>query len=383
MPETPGLSRRRFVQLAAGSLTAVAVDPKAPAVLTGPKKLPVVIASGNGGKFKNGGERTCVETAFALLAAGRDPLDAVIAGVALNELDPGDLSVGYGGIPNADGVVQLDASCMHGPTRRAGAVAALEGVRTPAAVARAVMEETDHHLLVGPGAQNFARQVGFAIEADLNTEASRAKWLEWKRKIDPEHWLAPEKRSAADPAAREAFRAATDRARWSMIASGALDPLHAWGTIHCDAVGANGSVAGVTTTSGLAFKIPGRVGDSPILGAGLYVDDAVGAAGSTGRGEANLFGLSSFLIVEEMRRGAHPKDAIVTALRRIVAATTDPRLLRPDGKPRFGVSFYAVTKTGEFAGAALYSSPTAQFAVCTANGAELRPLDGLLGEWQA
>ena len=390
MPDTPRtsppslpLSRRRFVQLTAGGLAAVAVDPKAPAILTGAKKLPVVIASGNGGKFKNGGDRTCVETAFALLASGRDPLDAVIAGVALNELDPGDLSVGYGGIPNADGVVQLDASCMHGPTKRAGAVAALEGVRTAAAVARAVMDQTDHHLLVGAGAQAFARQVGFTIEADLNTDASRAKWIEWKRKIDPEHWLDPAKRSAATPAAAAAFRAAADSARWSMIAAGSLDPLHAWGTINCNAVSATGAVAGVTTTSGLAFKIPGRVGDSPILGAGLYVDNEVGAAGSTGRGEANLYNLSSFLIVEEMRRGAHPKDAIVTALRRIVAATVEPRLLRPDGKPKFGLSFYAVTKTGEVAGAALYSSPAAQFAVCTENGAELRPLDGLLGEWQA
>ncbi len=366
------LSRRRFVQLTASGLAAVAVDPKAPAVLTGPRKLPVVVSSGNGAKYRNGGEKSCVETAFEMLAAGRDPLDAVIAGVALNELDPADTSVGYGGLPNADGVVQLDACCMHGPTRRAGAVAALEGVRTPAAGARAVMENTDHHLLVGAGAQAFARQIGFPIEADLNTDASRAKWLEWKRKIDPDHWIDPAKRSAAG-----------ERARWSMIASGALDPLHAWGTINCNAVGADGAVAGVTTTSGLAFKIPGRVGDSPILGAGLYVDGEVGAAGSTGRGEANLFRCSSFAVVEEMRRGAHPKDAIVSVLRRIVADTVEPRLKTPDGRPKFNVSFYAVTRTGEVGGAALYSSPTAQYAVATENGAELRPLEGLLGEWKA
>src|SRR6185503_13736397 len=142
-------------------------------------------------KFKNGGPRTCVEEAFQRIVKGEDVLDALIAGVNIVELDPEDDSVGYGGLPNADGVVQLDASCMHGPKRRAGAVAALEGVRTPSLVAKAVMELTDNHLLVGKGAQNFARNAGFTIEPDLNTDTSRKAWLDWKRETDPLHYLDP------------------------------------------------------------------------------------------------------------------------------------------------------------------------------------------------
>ena len=140
--------------------------------------------------------------------------------------------------------------------------------------------------------------MGFKIEDDLNTERSRQLWLEWKRRIDPEHYLDPKKRGDAAMAAG-----------LSMVRDGLIDPEHYYGTINMDGVNAKGEVCGVTTTSGLAWKIPGRVGDSPILGAGLYVDGEVGAAGSTGRGEANLYNLCSYLIVEEMRRGKHPKDA--------------------------------------------------------------------------
>ena len=169
---------------------------QAPAVRTGGVK-PVVIASANGNRFKNGGPRTAVELAFATMTAGGDILDALIAGVNIVELDPTDTSVGYGGLPNAEGVVQLDACCMHGPRKRAGGVASLEGVKTPSKVAQQVMDVTDHHLLVGPGAQSFARNVGFTIESDLNTELSRRLWLEWKRRTDPDHYLDPAKRAHA------------------------------------------------------------------------------------------------------------------------------------------------------------------------------------------
>lgn len=162
-----------------------------PAVIHRSPVQPVVIASANGNTYKNGGPRTCVHEAFMRMVQGEDVLSALIAGVNIVELDPEETSVGYGGLPNADGVVQLDASCMHGPRRRAGAVAALEGVRTPSLVARAVADQTDHHLLVGKGAQDFARRLGFAIEDDLNTEKSRRLWLDWKRRIDPEHYLDP------------------------------------------------------------------------------------------------------------------------------------------------------------------------------------------------
>jgi N4-(beta-N-acetylglucosaminyl)-L-asparaginase len=298
------------------------------------------------------------------MAEGRDVLDALIAGVNLCELDPEDTSVGYGGLPNADGVVQLDASCMHGPRRRAGAVACLEGVRTPSLVAQKVLSTTDHHLLVGRDAQTFARNMGFTIEADLNTDRSRAAWLEWKRRTDPTRYLDPDKREAAHR-----------RVEREMIAEGWVDPEHLYGTINCNGVNANGEICGVTTTSGLAWKIPGRVGDSPILGAGLYVDGAIGAAGSTGRGEANLFNLCSFLIVEEMRRGRHPKDAGMEALRRIKANTVERRLLNDRGEPSFGINFYIVNAKGEYAGVSMYEST---YAVCTEKGPQTLPTEPLL-----
>jgi N4-(beta-N-acetylglucosaminyl)-L-asparaginase len=231
-------------------------------IVPGPTK-PVVIASANGNKFKNSGPRTCVAEAFQRIIKGADVLDALIAGVNIVELDPDDDSVGYGGLPNADGVVQLDSCCMHGPKRRAGGVAALEGVRTPSNVAKAVMEMTDHHLIVGPGAQTFARNMGFKIEADLNTDKSRAIWLEWKRRSDPAHYLDPAKRTEAG-----------DRARERMVAEGLIDPRSVRGTINCNGMNARGEICGVTTTSGLAFKVPGRVGDSPILGAGAYAENS-------------------------------------------------------------------------------------------------------------
>jgi N4-(beta-N-acetylglucosaminyl)-L-asparaginase len=366
------LSRRAFVAAGTGLVAgaASAARGQGPAVVTGPR--PVVIASANGNRFKNGGPRTAVEEAFLRVTRGEDVLDALIAGVNIVELDPADDSVGYGGLPNADGVVQLDASVMHGPRRRAGAVAAIEGVRTPSLVARAVADLTDHHLLVGQGAQDFARALGFPIEADLNTENSRKLWLEWKRRTDPQHY--------PDPKAREE---AARRAGRQMIAEGLVDPQHYYGTINCNGVSAKGEVCGVTTTSGLAWKIPGRVGDSPILGAGLWVDGAVGAAGSTGRGEANLFNLSSHLIVEEMRRGKHPKDAAMEALKRIRANTVEKRLLNSKGNPDFHVKFYVVDARGRYAGAALYAGKSQQFALCTENGPETLPCDALLAETDA
>ena len=176
-------------------------------------------------------------------------------------------------------------------------------MRTPSLVAQKVMEQTDHHLIVGKGAQEFARNMGFKIEDDLNTERSRKAWLEWKRRTDPLHYLDPTKREAA-----------LRRVDAEMMAEGWIDAESLLRHDQLQRREREGDVCGVTTTSGLAWKIPGRVGDSPILGAGLYVDDAVGAAGSTGRGEANLYNLASFLIVEEMRRGMHPKDAGMEAL---------------------------------------------------------------------
>jgi len=365
------MQRREFVFTAAAAGLAAATPRagfgQAPAVLRPPAVRPLVIASANGHRFKNGGTQTCVEKAFSMIAQGADVLDAVIAGVNIVELDPEDSSVGYGGLPNADGIVQLDSCCMHGPLKRAGGVAALEGVRTPSLVARAVMDNTDHHLLVGKGAQSFARSLGFKIEDDLNTDRSRKAWLEWKRRTDPEHYLDPKKRVEAG------LEAALQMAR-----EGLIDPEHVWGTINCNAINAKGEICGVTTTSGLSFKIPGRTGDSPILGAGLYVDGDFGAAGSTGRGEANLYNLTSYLIVEGLRRGLHPKDAGMEGLKRIKANTIEKRLRKENGDPNFGINFYILNAKGEHAGVAMFAGPGARYAVCTEKGAQLLPVEPLL-----
>jgi N4-(beta-N-acetylglucosaminyl)-L-asparaginase len=367
------VGRREFVKV--GASAGVAVAGARAALAQGPTLVvprsvkPVVVSSANGHRYKNNGRFTAVERAFRSITEGADVLDAVIAGVNINELDPDDTSVGYGGLPNADGIVQLDASVMHGPKRRAGAVACLEGVRTPSQVAKAVMENTDHHLLVGKDAQVFARNLGFTIEADLNTERSRRLWLEWRRRIDPDRYLDPAKRGAE-----------AERVGLEMMAEGLIDPQHYYGTINCNGINAKGEICGVTTTSGLAWKIPGRVGDSPILGAGLYVDPDVGAVGSTGRGEANLYNLTSFLIVENMRRGMGPKDAGMDALKRVKDSTVEKRLWNADGNPNFYVHFYILTRKGEYAGVSFYAGKNNQFAVCTEKGPQLLPIEGLLGE---
>ena len=367
------INRRDFMTTTAGAGILAAAQPFAsgsgPAFIVQGSSRPVIVSSSNGNRFRNGGKQTGIEIAWEKMAKGTDVLESVIAGVNICELDPEDTSVGYGGLPNADGVVQLDASCMHGPTKRAGAVASLEGVKTPSLVAKAVMERTDHHLLVGKDAQTFASNLGFEILPDLNTPRSRAAWLEWKKATDPTRWIK-------DPAARaEAER----KILLDMIKRGLVDENHVYGTINMNGVNAKGEVCGTTTTSGLAWKIPGRVGDSPILGAGLYVDGEVGAAGSTGRGEANLFGLCSYLVVEEMRRGKHPKDAGLEACRRIKANTVAPRLLNKRGAPNFNVNFYVINKRGDYACVALYSPGSgSRYAVCDEKGARLEAIEPLL-----
>lgn len=352
------VNRREFVKT--GTAAAIAVSSpslcfgQAPSVLTPKSVKPVVVSSANGNHFRNGGPQTCVEKAFSMIAAGADVLDALIAGVNIVELDPAETSVGYGGLPNGDGIVQLDSCCMHGRLRRAGGVAEIEGVKTPSRVARAVADLTDHHLVVGSGATEFARRSGFEVVPDLNTPTSREAWLKWKRKTDPLHYLKPEDRAIA-----------VKKIALDIMREFGFDTRHYYGTINCNGLGPQGDICGVTTTSGLAFKIPGRTGDSPILGAGLYVDGEVGAAGSTGRGEANLYNLCSFLIVENLRRGMHPKDAGMDALKRVRANTIEKRLLAEDGQPAFQLDFYVLNAKGEHAGVAMYQS---RYAVCTEQG---------------
>lgn len=271
-----------------------------------------------------------VNLAVELMQQGADTLDAGVEGVKIQELDPNDTSVGYGGLPNEDGVVQLDASCMHGPTKRAGAVGALEGIKTPSEVARLVLKYTNHIMLVGEGAKRFAMSYGFK-EEDLLTERSRQIWLRWRANRGPnDDWLDV-------PAGEEIW---TPRPT---------------GTINLNTINDKGDISSVTTTSGLAWKIPGRVGDSPIIGAGQYTDNEIGAAGSTGRGESNIMACGGFLTVEFMRQGMSPTDACLATLRRVVAMTP-PRLLDEAGRPRFSLNFYALNKRGETGGASLFPS---------------------------
>jgi N4-(beta-N-acetylglucosaminyl)-L-asparaginase len=310
------VSRRTFVGVS--GLAAAAVALPAPAILRRSAGKPAAVSSSNGLR--------AVNRAMELMLKGTDTLDAAVEGVKIQELDPADNSVGYGGLPNEEGVVQLDASCMHGPTRRAGAVAALEGIKTPSEVARLVLKYTDHILLVGEGAKRFALSYGFK-EEDLLTPESRQLWLEWRaNRGSDDDWLnVPEH-----------------------------EPMVArpTGTINLDVVNAQGDVSSVTTTSGLAWKIPGRAGDSPIVGAGQYTDNDVGAAGSTGRGEANIMVCGGFLTVEGMRRGLTPTDACLETLKRAVRLT--PARLLKDGRPTFNLNFYAVSKRGEFGAASIY-----------------------------
>lgn len=314
--EMSSITRRTFLEGAALVVGASVVKP------TGP----VVVSSANG-------LRATARAAEILRSGGR-PVDAVVAGVNIVEEDPDDITVGYGGLPNEAGVVELDASVMDGASGGAGAVAALRGVKTPSKVARLVMERTDHVLLVGEGAQQFAIAHGFTIE-NLLTEKSRLIWLDWlESRSKEDDWGAP---------AFEAEKALSADLRWYVR-------NRPTGTITCLALAANGDLAGTTTTSGLAFKLPGRVGDSPIIGCGLYVDNEVGAAGSTGRGEEVIKVNGSRIVVENMRRGMKPVDACLDTLQRIADR------YKSKGRPGWDVIFYAVNKSGEHGGASMWDT---------------------------
>ena len=336
---TPDLNRRDFLG-AAGAALAASRLAGAPAPLGAPalhlrgESQPAGVGSPNA--------KPGIALALELMGKGTDTLDAAVEGVKIPELDPKDNSVGYGGLPNEDGVVQLDASCMHGPTRRAGAVAALEGIKTPSEVARLVLKYTNHILLVGEGAKRFALSFGFK-EEDLLTPESREAWLRWR-----------------------ANRGANDD--WVNVPENGPPMARVTGTCNLNVVNRNGDISSVTTTSGLSWKIPGRVGDSPIVGAGQYTDNTVGAAGSTGLGEANIMVCGGFLTVEHMRRGMKPADAALETIKRVVAMLPD-RWVKPNRRPGLNLNFYALNKRGVTVAASIYPS---QYATSEGSQAVLR-----------
>lgn len=291
----------------------------------------------------NGREATNI--AYNLLTQGKDTLDACVAGVTVVENDPNDTSVGYGGLPNEHGVVELDSAVMHGPSHSCGGVASIQDIKNPAQVARLVMKTTDHVLLVGDGAKRFALANGFK-EENLLTERARKAWLRWKHSLSADDdWIGEP--GEEDAALTEAFNGRPT------------------GTIHCASMNANGDISCCTTTSGLAWKIPGRVGDSPIIGAGLYCDNEIGSCGSTGRGEANLKNLCSFAAVELMRNGMSPEEAGLEVLKRVADHTPD-RLRYDDGRPNFGLNFYLLAKDGRHAGVTMWGP--GRYAVTDENG---------------
>lgn len=306
-----------------------------------------------------------VARAREAMIAGRSPLDAVVEGVTLVEDDPAELTVGYGGLPNEEGVVELDAAVMDGRTGRGGAVAGLRGIRNPAKVARLVMQQTKRVLLVGEGALNFARANGFR-EENLLTDRAREIWLYWKRTRSlVDDWKAPD-------------GPATSVQEWlEKYFYGKLGPEGAdikGGTVHVAARSDAGDLACCTSTSGHAFKLPGRVGDSPILGAGLYADNAAGTCGSIGHGEANLENLSSFLAVELMRRGRSPVETGLEVLRRVADRTRDEDR-NEQGHPRFNLQLFLIGSDGSHAGVAM-SGPK-PYAVADEKGARLEACEYL------
>jgi N4-(beta-N-acetylglucosaminyl)-L-asparaginase len=341
-------NRRDFLM---GSLAAVGAGAVAGgagfrvSASTGQSKL-VCISSANG--------ISAITKAVEVMRSGGSTMDAVIAGVNIVEDDPNDNSVGYGGLPNEEGVVELDSSVMDGPAgNNAGAVACLHNIKNPSKVARLVMERSDHVLIVGEGALRFAKAHGFQ-EENLLTDKAREIWLHWKETLsDSDDWFPPE-------------------GGFALNVDDYYPSKRPTGTINCLAVNERGDISGVTTTSGLAFKIPGRVGDSPLIGAGLYVDNEIGGAGSTGRGEEAIKFCGSFHTVMQMALGKSPGEAALETIKRI-ARNYEMEFLKT-----FNIKFYALNKKGEYGAAALWGAPgnpASRFAVH--DGTEARLMDTL------
>ena len=346
------LSRREAI-LAAGSLAlagcATASQPRNNAArdreaVRGdePRNGPVAIASANG--------LETVRLAVDAMTNGTDPVIAAVNGVAPVEADPSDMTVGLGGLPDERGVVTLDSAVMHGPTHKAGAVAAIEDTLHPAQVALKVLQTTDHVLLVGEGARRFARLHGFGYH-NLLTDNAREAYLRWKQRGNTnDDWLDVDERD------------------WDPELSTAIP--HSTGTIHCSCVNAARNIGCCTTTSGLSYKIHGRVGDSPIIGAGLFCDNDIGSAGGTGRGESAIQSCASFAVVQQMGEGLHPTDACLAVLEKVARNSIKQKRHTNDrGEPNFNLTLYAVAKDGRYGSASMRGRN--RFAVADAAGARI------------
>ncbi len=346
------MSRRELIASAAGAAAAATLGPAVPAVAqsrpAAEQQLPMAIASHNG--------LAAVKRAVEKMVAGAAPVDAAVAGVNIVEADPEDVTVGYGGLPNEEGVVQLDAAVMDGATMRAGAVAAIERIRMPSRVALEIMRRTTRVMLVGEGALRFARAHGFQ-EEELLTERARKIWLYWKENAAPKDDWLPDAKEVEDP-----------DLKWYITKYGdaAFRPT---GTIHLSAVAAGGAVGCCTTTSGLAFKLPGRVGDSPLVGAGLYCDPEVGSAGGTGHGESNIVNCGAHAVIELMRQGKSPEEACLAVLKRVADNTRLDYLRDAKGRPKNNLTLYAVSRAGVAASASTWSAGAGwdcKYAICQA-----------------
>jgi N4-(beta-N-acetylglucosaminyl)-L-asparaginase len=328
----------------------------------GSGKGPIIVCANNGVNY--------LDDAFAFLKSGGDTLDAAIRVVKGPEDDPNDDSVGLGGLPNEEGVVELDACCMHGPTRRAGSVGGVRNIKNVALVSKAVMEHTGHVMLVGEGAERFAVALGFPRE-NLLTERSRKIWLLWKEYHSSDDWWGPgladpHWKPPSDPPQAELWRERIQRLeehagqlgiepefRMAAVRRVLFPPT---GTIHCSALNDQGEMSGVTTTSGLAFKLPGRCGDSPIIGAGCYTDQDVGSAGATGSGEENIKVAGAHTIVENMRRGMSPLEAGMDALKRIARNYSNDM-----NKLKFiDMTYYVLRKDGAYVAVSLWEGYSEQ-----------------------
>jgi len=339
------ISRRNFFNRSFGFGTGALLFGAKPLIRIGQEgKLPLIITS-----HTNETGRAAMDAGWKILESGGSALDAIEKAANIIEVDPEDTSVGYGGLPNEAGVVQLDSSIMDGKTYNAGAVASLENIKTPCSVARIVMERTDHVLMVGREALEFAKKWGFQ-EENLLTEKARKIWLRWREELsDRDDWGPPE-HLAKPPRAQARYR-------------GLGEVEHHYGTTNVLAVDRNGDVSGITTTSGLSFKIPGRVGDSPIIGAGLYVDNEVGAAGATGRGEDVIKSCASYYIIMRMKEGRTPQQACEDALKMIVDKY---RKVNPNFFP--SEKFVAINKQGAFGCASMKTRRPVRMSVMNADG---------------